>query len=190
MTWLLDSFETYKSHAKHVTGKGADAAQDVKSDPAITDSTLKFRVLLERFANGKSMDGIFSALDQIYADADNDRELREWFNKLDDYVHRCLLEPGFILEDESDQEGRDLIDSGKYFFQDKYKGHQQRLFDEIQLFFAAMGDDPLNQRLGDDFKRLTKDLLFNAEGNLAFKPKLWNDIRHTILPTIIRQVGE
>jgi hypothetical protein len=52
-----------------------------------------------------------------------------------------------------------------------------------------MADDPLNQRLGDDVKRLFKDLLFNSEGNLTFKPKLWNDIRHIILPTIIRQVG-
>lgn len=30
---------------------------------------------------------------------------------------------------------------------------------------------------GDDVKRLTKDLLFNEQGNLSFKPHLWNDLR-------------
>ena len=44
-------------------------------------------------------------------------------------------------------------------------------------------------RLGDDVKRFTKDLLFNSEGNLTFKPHLWDDIRHVLLPTFIRQIG-
>lgn len=44
-------------------------------------------------------------------------------------------------------------------------------------------------RLGDDVKRFTKDLLFNSEGNLTFKPHLWNDIRTTLLPTFIKQIG-
>lgn len=189
MTWLLEAFENYKGHAKHVANKAGESGEAVQADPAVNDATLQFRTLLERFANGKSMDGFFNALDQIYTDVDNDAELRDWFSKLDDYVHRILLEPGFILDEESDQEGRELRESGKRFFSDKYKGHQERLFDEIQLFFTAMADDPLNQRLGDDVKRLFKDLLFNSEGNLTFKPKLWNDIRHIILPTIIRQVG-
>lgn len=43
--------------------------------------------------------------------------------------------------------------------------------------------------MGDDVKRFTKDLLFNSEGNLTFKPHLWNDIRTTLLPTFIKQIG-
>jgi hypothetical protein len=43
--------------------------------------------------------------------------------------------------------------------------------------------------LGDDVKRFTKDLLFNSEGNLTFKPHLWDDIRHVLLPTFIKQIG-
>ena len=52
-----------------------------------------------------------------------------------------------------------------------------------------MGEDPLNKRFGEDWARLTKDLLFDSEGSLKFKPHLWDDIRRVILPTVISQVG-
>ncbi|WWC71598.1 uncharacterized protein I206_105556 [Kwoniella pini CBS 10737] len=189
ISWLLDTLENYQGHAKHVANKGANSAQAVADDPSIGDSTLKFRTLLERFANGRSMDGITNALDQIYSDAQNDDHLRGYFSRLNDYVHRVLLEPGYILEDDSDREATQLKEDGKSFFTDKYKGHQERLFDELQVWFTAFNDDPLNRRLGEDIKRFTKDLLFNSEGNLTFKPKLWNDVRNVLLPTFIRQIG-
>lgn len=189
MTWLLDTFDNYQGHAQHVGGKGADAAVAVKEDPNVQNATLKFRRLLERFANGQSLDGIYNALDQLYTDAQNDKELRGWWTKANDYIHRVLLDPGFVLEDECDKEGQRLVDSGKTFFTDKYKGHQERFFEEVQHWFVAFTDDPLNQRLGDDVKRLTKNLLFNDEGNLSFKPHLWNDLRVHFLPAIINQIG-
>lgn len=52
-----------------------------------------------------------------------------------------------------------------------------------------MGDDPLNKRFGQDWARLTKDLLFDSEGSLKFKPDLWNDVRKIILPTLIDRVS-
>lgn len=51
------------------------------------------------------------------------------------------------------------------------------------------GEDPLNQRFGDDWQRLTRDLLFDSEGGLKFKPALWKDIRTVILPSLVDQVG-
>ncbi|WVQ99967.1 hypothetical protein IAU59_007110 [Kwoniella sp. CBS 9459] len=189
MSWLLDTLENYQGHAKHVANKGAASAQAVADDPSIGDSTLKFRTLLERFANGRSLNGVTDALDQIYSDAQNDSHLRGYFSRLNDYVHRVLLEPGFILDEDSDREANQLREDGKAFFTDRYKGHQERLFDELQVFFTAFNDDPLNRRFGDDLKRLFKDLLFNSEGDFQFKPKLWNDVRNILLPTFIRQVG-
>ena len=43
--------------------------------------------------------------------------------------------------------------------------------------------------MGNNFAQLTKDLLFDGQGNLKFKPELWMDIRKVILPSIIKQVG-
>jgi len=47
----------------------------------------------------------------------------------------------------------------------------------------------LNKQFGEDWARLTKDLLFDSEGSLKFKPELWNDIRKVILPQLTEQVG-
>ena len=63
------------------------------------------------------------------------------------------------------------------------------MFSSIGTFFSAMGDDSLNARFGEDWARLTKDLLFDNEGELKFKPELWYDIRKTILPAVIDKVG-
>jgi hypothetical protein len=37
--------------------------------------------------------------------------------------------------------------------------------------------------------RLTKDLLFDLEGSLKFKPELWHDIHKVILPSVTEKVG-
>ena len=47
----------------------------------------------------------------------------------------------------------------------------------------------LNRQFGEDWARLTRDLLFDSEGSLKFKPHLWNDIRKVILPQLIEQVS-
>jgi len=49
--------------------------------------------------------------------------------------------------------------------------------------------DPLNKRFGEDWARLTHDLLFDSEGSLKFKFDLWNDVRKVILPTLVEEVG-
>ncbi|KAK8854853.1 hypothetical protein IAR55_003592 [Kwoniella newhampshirensis] len=189
MSWLLDTLENYQGHAKHVARKGTESAQAVADDPNVGDSTLQFRTLLERFANDKPLDGVIDALDQIYSDVRNDSELRHWFTRLNEYAHKVLLEPGYILDEDSDREANQLKESGKGFFQDKYKGHQEHLWEEIQGWFVGFNDDPLNRRLGEDIKRLAKDLLFNEQGDFTFKPKLWGDIRTVLLPSFIKQVG-
>lgn len=50
-------------------------------------------------------------------------------------------------------------------------------------------DDPLNERLMSNWTRLIRDLLFNSEGALSWKPELWADIRNVILPQLIDKVS-
>lgn len=50
------------------------------------------QTLIERFANNTSLQDFFESLNNIYRDADNDPELREWFKNVDNlirYVHTC-----------------------------------------------------------------------------------------------------
>ena len=93
-----------------------------------------------------------------------------------------------MLEPQCNNEAAALRENGRKFYDDKYKTHFDNLFSTTGDWFRAMGEDPLNKRFGEDWARLTKDLLFDSEGSLKFKPELWMDIRKVILPSIIKQV--
>ena len=158
-------------------------------DPALHQATKEIRTLLERFANGQSLEIIINAIDGLIQDARHDEDFRHWFSSVDAYSRKVLLEPGYVLEDSCNTEGRELRESGRRFYDDKYKAHFDGLFESIGQWFRAMGEDPLNKRFGDDWARLTRDLLFDSEGSLKFKPDLWMDVRKVILPAIVDQVS-
>ncbi|CUA74610.1 putative protein C32A11,02c [Schizosaccharomyces pombe 972h-] [Rhizoctonia solani] len=187
--WFLSAIESYHGHSKTVASSGQNSAKNVTSDPSLRLATRELRTLLERFANGQSMDPILDATGTLWDDAQKDEDLRAWFRKLDEYVRKVLLEPGYVLQPQCNSRGDEIREEGRRFFDHKYKAHKDNLFDSIQRWFTAMGDDPLNKRFGEDWQRLSKDLLFDSNGNLAFKPTLWSDIRRVILPAIVEQVG-
>ena len=102
------------------------------------------------------MDPILNATGALYDDAQKDEQLRTWFHKMDDYIRKVLLEPGYVLQPRCNQRGDEIREEGRMFFDEKYKGHKDNLFDAIQSFFTAMAEDPLNKRFGEDWKRLTR----------------------------------
>ena len=99
-----------------------------------------------------------------------------------------MLEPGYVLEPDCNDRANKLREDGRRFYDDKYKGHFDNLINRTGDWFRAMGDDPLNKRFGEDWARLTHDLLFDSEGSLKWKPELWMDIRKVILPSLIDRV--
>lgn len=196
MDYFLNFFEQYKGHAASVVNQSTQSAQSVRSEGNVATAETTFRRLLERFANGAPTQPIIDAIDQIYTDVANDPELKQWFSRLDTYVRKCLQEPGFIMKDEANTQARQLTESGKKFFvaadgrsQGKYVPHKDNLFREITHFAKAMGNDPLNKKLGDNIQQIIKDLFLNADGGLTFKPHLWSDIRDPILPELLSHVG-
>ena len=60
----------------------------VSQDDGLKTATSELRTLLERFANGQSMDIIFDAANALIDDANKDEELRQWFKNLNAYVHK------------------------------------------------------------------------------------------------------
>jgi hypothetical protein len=187
--WLLDYLDEYASHGRTVADHGKDSHGRLTSDPSLQQAMKELRTLLERFANGKDMSIMFDAVNALIDDARRDPELREWFKQADAYIRRVLLQPGFVIEPACNNEANALKDSGRRFYDDKYRDHFDNLFSSIGTWFRAMGDDPLNLRFGEDWARLTKDLLFDSEGSFKYKPELWMDLRKVIIPTLVEKVG-
>ncbi|TBU30300.1 hypothetical protein BD311DRAFT_236054 [Dichomitus squalens] len=189
MTWLLNFVEEYVSHGRTIANHGKDSHQQLSSDPNFQTSLNEIRTLLERFANGRSLDTIGEPMRVLYDDAQQDERLRHWFREVDEYIREALLQPGYILDDQANERARELKDTGRQFYDGKYKGHFDNLFNSVQEWFAAWADDPLNRQIGTNFAQLAKDALFDADGNLTFKPELWADVRQKIIPGFIEQLG-
>ncbi|KAH8916527.1 hypothetical protein BT69DRAFT_767547 [Atractiella rhizophila] len=187
--FFLNMAENYTGYAKHVGSQGGDKGMAVLGDPSFKQAQRELRTLLERFANNQPFQPVIDAVNQIYTDSKEDPELRAWFKTLDGYIRKVLQEPGYVLRDDCDRDGRRIWDEGRQFWDGKYKGHRENLFDELGKFFTAYADDPLNVQLGNDWKKLTKDLLFDSEGSLKYKPHLWNDVRTVIAPKFFTQLG-
>lgn len=187
--FFLDMAENYKGRAADIKEQGKGKGGDVRSDSAYQNAEMELRILLERFANNTSMQPIFDAVDQLYADSRNDPELRHWWSDAATYVRRVLQETGYIMTDECNDDGKRLTDSGRKFWDHKYKGHREDLFNSIEEFFLAYNEDPLNKKLGVDIKQLIKDLALDGDGNLKYKPHLINDLRHVIIPNVLGKVG-
>ncbi|KAL8287370.1 hypothetical protein RQP46_003822 [Phenoliferia psychrophenolica] len=189
--FFLDRAETYQSHAQDISKQGQDQV-NIHEDGSFQQAQFELRTLLERFADNTSMQPIIDAVNQLYTDAKNDDELRAWFSQLNGYLRKVLQEPGYIMKDASDQEGRRLMDLGKRFWDPetgKYAAHKDALFDTTAAFFKSYADDELNVQLGEDVKKLTKDLLMDGDGNLKYKSHLWADVREVILPALGKNIG-
>lgn len=114
--------EEYGGHALTVGNQSAGAVKGAHTDDALQNAEADLRVrdldlfhrnrpmlidlktLIERFANSTSLDDLFDSINQIYRDANQDPELKDWFKQVDAYIRKCLQEQGYIMQDASTDE--------------------------------------------------------------------------------------
>ncbi|EQB50185.1 hypothetical protein GCG54_00006466 [Colletotrichum gloeosporioides] len=184
---LLNLAEEYAGHSRSLAQGGSGTVKDARAGLAQAEADLK--TLIERFANGTSTDDLFESINQIYRDADQDRELKDWFKAMDRYVRRCLLEQGYILDDDSNQEWNHLYDHGRYLLRDKYRAHTDRVLDEIKFLADQFDQDPQNKRFADSVQKLFTDLGNDENGKPTFKPHLLKDLSEVIIPSLFENVA-
>ncbi|THH11002.1 hypothetical protein EW145_g940 [Phellinidium pouzarii] len=188
LSWFLSQLEAYFGHGQHYASAGSNQKASFLADPMIAQALSEIRTFVEHCANYQSMEGMFSAARNIWEDSQNDEELRAWWNRVDKFARRSLLEPGFILSPAFESQTRRLRVESRRFFEVKYKEHFDALVDSIQTWFRAFSEDPLNQRLWTDSSQLIEDLLLDSQGKFKYKPHLWTDIQ-MILPMLVKWLG-
>ena len=184
---ILRLAENYGKYG-HVIGQGsADTAKETYSSFAAAEKDL--RTLIERFANGTSSQDLWDSIGKFYESAEKDEELRNWFKSLNDYVRRCLLEQGYILEESSSQEWDRLFEKGKYLLRDKYRGQTDRVVNELKFFGDQFDQDPNNKAFGQSLQKLFNDLGNDENGKPTFKPQLVKDLTEVIIPAVLENVA-
>lgn len=184
---LLRLAEEYGRHGRNLGRGSADSAKDVRTGLSAAEEDL--RTLIERFANGTSTEDLWQSIRQIYKDADQDRELSDWFKQVDTYIRKCLLEQGYVLEERSTDEWNRLYDHGRYLLREKYRSHTDRVIDEVRFIADQFDQDPQNKAFGLAIQKLFKDLGNDEDGKPAFKPHLVKDLTDVIIPAIFENIA-
>ncbi|KAI1749246.1 hypothetical protein F4782DRAFT_316240 [Xylaria castorea] len=187
ITTLLDLAEQYGKHGRSMTTDGAGTVKQTRSAFVAAEADLK--TLIERFANGTSSDDLWSSINTLYADADKDPELRNWFKSMDMYIRKCLQQQGYILEDDCNRQWHHLYDHGNYLLREKYRSHTDRIVDEMKFLADQFDQDPQNKAFGASLQKLFKDLGQDENGKSQFKPHLIKDLMEVIIPAAFENVA-
>jgi len=184
---LLDLAEQYGSHGRHVAGSSAGTVKQARTGLDAAEADL--RTLIERFANGTSSEDLWASIRSIYEDADRDPELKDWFKSMDSYVRRCLQQQGYIMEDESTREWDRLYDHGNFLLRDKYRGHTDRVVDEIKFLADQFDQDHQNKAFANAVEKLFLDLGNDSDGKPTYKPHLVKDLTEVIVPAVLENIA-
>ncbi|KAI2621038.1 hypothetical protein GGS21DRAFT_386633 [Xylaria nigripes] len=187
ITTLLDLAEQYGRHGKSLTSDGAGTVKQTRSAFAAAEIDLK--TLIERFANGTSSDDLWDSINTLYEDADKDPELRNWFKSMDNYIRKCLQQSGYIMDDDCNEQWRQLYDRGNHLLRNRYRKHTDRIGNELKFMADQFDKDPENKAFSVALQNLFNDLGNDENGKPKFKPHLIKDLFEVIIPAALERVA-
>ncbi|KAH8625269.1 hypothetical protein IG631_20734 [Alternaria alternata] len=185
---LLSLAEQYSGHGKNLGQQGKGSVQGAHQNDALTTAEADLKTLLERFANNTSFDDLIESINQVYKDADQDPELKNWFTRINHFIRKTLQQQGFILEDRSNEEWNQIYDDGHRLLRGRYRGHTDRIADEFKFIGEQFDADPQNKQFAQSVNKLFLDLGQDENGQTVFKPHLLKDLSDVILPSIFENV--
>jgi len=186
---LLYLAETYVGHSKTVANQATGTVKDAHNDDNLTMVERDLRILIERFANYTSADDLMGSINNVYADADHDPELKNWFKHLDRYIRACLKEQGYILTDKATDEANQIQEQGNFLLRDRYRDHVDRIFDEFKFLANEFDADPLNTSFAKAMNKLFLELGNDENGKATFKPHLIKDLTDVVIPTLFENIS-
>ena len=134
------------------------------------------------------MDDLIDSINDIYRDADQDPELKNWFRQMNTYIRKCLKSQGYVLTDEATQEWNVLNDQGNFLLRDRYRDHTDRVLNEFKFMGEQFAGDPESRRLGNAVQKLFNDLGTEENGKPVLKKHLIKDITQVIIPDIFENI--
>lgn len=184
---LLDLGEQYGRHGRTATAGGANTVQQARGGLSAAEADL--RTLIERFANGTSTEDLWASIRAIYDAADRDPELKDWFKQIDAYIRKSLQQQGYIMEEESNREWDRLYEKGSFLLRNKYKGHTDRVVDEIKFLADQFDQDRQNKAFASAVEKLFLDLGNDKDGKPVYKPHLVKDLTEVIVPAVLENIA-
>ncbi|KAI8972768.1 hypothetical protein BDB01DRAFT_900304 [Pilobolus umbonatus] len=188
---IIHLFKTWSSRLGSLTDEVKTKAQqndNSQQQQFRTQAERETKALIETWAQGKSMDPLLHSIKSVQEDMRNDQELRQFYNRIVDYVDRLARQPGYAADRRSTDEGRQLMDDSNRIIKGKYDDHLKHLSHMAKDFMNAMAEDRVARELNERFTAIHRDLWFDRDGNPAFKPHLLEDMKNTLLPAFMDEI--
>ncbi|KAF9432261.1 hypothetical protein BGZ76_011055 [Entomortierella beljakovae] len=154
-------------------------------DSNISDAITEFQTILERWAQGYSLDTMIQLIKNILDQTIVDPHLSQYFDVLSVFFTRAIRDPKHVTTHQFNIELEELIDQSQSLLKSKYKIEFEALLDEGQAFIEKLDADPVVRRVADNLKQILSDICYNKHGKLSFKHQLFNDFRYVLIPSLL-----
>lgn len=163
-----------------------ESTQEAHGDN-IDNATQSSKRLVEKFANGNSLDPLWNAVSDFGSHVKNDQDMRNYLEELREFVHKSIRDTGFIQSEQYDQKSSELLDRGQHEIKERYRDDTDRVLHEAKVFSQGFKEDQLNQEIANDLRELTVSLFLDEDGKPTFKYELFKDFA-SMIPVIAAQI--
>ncbi|KAJ3341282.1 Cullin-associated NEDD8-dissociated protein 1 [Gonapodya sp. JEL0774] len=164
------------------------AAKRARKDANLLAAEYELKSLVEKFANGQSLDPILDQLKEFSRHVAEDFYLRDYLRDLRVFVYRSLEEPSYLSNSDYVRKGSEIINRGRAILFESYKNDTTNLLGVIRDFMHELQSDTVTRDFADDIRRITRDTFLDENGGYTFKPDLIRDFATVILPLLFDQV--
>lgn len=163
-----------------------ESTQEAHGDN-IDNVTQSSKRLVEKFANGNSLDPLWNAVRDFGSHVKNDQDMRNYLEELREFIHKSIRDTGFIQSEQYDQKSSELLDRGQHEIKERYRDDTDRVLHEAKVFGQGFKEDQLNQEIANDLRELTVSLFLDEDGKPTFKYELFKDFA-SMIPVIAAQI--
>ncbi|OAQ35887.1 hypothetical protein K457DRAFT_120648 [Linnemannia elongata AG-77] len=181
---IMNLVGTWRQRAQKPTDSITTEANRVIQDPNVEAAILEFQVILQRWAQGYSLDPIIALIQNIWTKTKVDPELNQFANNLSTFISRAVREPNYVTSQYINADAEALIDYGRALLSAKYKSDTEAVLNEGQIFFEKLNNDPKAKEVAANFQKFAKHLFYDSRGKLKFKPHLFDDFRYVVMPAM------
>ncbi|KAG0210940.1 hypothetical protein BGX33_004601 [Mortierella sp. NVP41] len=182
---IMNLVGTWRQRARGPAGSITVEANKVIQDSNVETAILEFKVILQRWAQGYSMDSIIARIQNMWAKTAVDPELNQYFNNVSGFMTRAVREPNYVTSQHINADAEALIDNGRALLNVKYKPDTEAVLKEGQVFIEKLNTDPRSREVAANFQKFAKHLFYDRNGKLKFKPHLFDDFRYVVMPAML-----
>ncbi|KAG0339395.1 hypothetical protein BG000_002208 [Podila horticola] len=182
---IMNLVGTWRQRAQKPADNIAVETNKVVQDPNVEAATVEFKVILQRWAQGHSLNLIIQLIQNMWTKTQVDPELSQYMDNVSSFLTKAVREPNYVTSTSINSDAEVLIDNGQALFNVKYKPDTDALFDEGHVIITKLNNDPRSKEVAANFQKFATHLCYDRHGDLAFKPHLFDDFRYVVMPAMM-----